>query len=175
MLEKCASLLQRNVWILFFPEGTRKIDGSTGPMGAFKVGAFKLALEQGVPIIPITISGARGLMPARGYPSLGFGDPKLIVHPPVSTTGKSVEQLMAECYAIMASALGPDDMIPPPPGAVSKAGPEEGSSSAGSSGAAAAPVSDSDSRQGEGEGGVDADGAATEKRGDGLAKRRTGK
>lgn len=129
------------MWILFFPEGTRKIDGSTGPLGPFKAGAFKLAIDTGVPIIPITISGARTLMPARGYPRLGYGSPKLIVHPPVSSAGKTVDTLMLECAEIIASALGPDDMLPSSgggavPPTTAAAVPEVATTPAAASGAA---------------------------------------
>ena len=108
--------------MLIFAEGTRKIDGSTGPMGPFKAGAFKLALDNDVPIVPITISGARHLMPAKGFPYLRFGKCKLIIHKPVQTKGKTVDGLMAECRDIIASGLeacdaltSPNEPVPPTP------------------------------------------------------------
>lgn len=112
-LERCAHLLRNNVWVLIFPEGTRKIDGSTGPLGPFKAGAFKLALDCDVPIVPITISGARHLMPARGFPFLRFGKCKLIIHKPVPTRGKSVEDLMATCREVITTGLEPCDELAP--------------------------------------------------------------
>lgn len=45
--------------VLFFPEGTRSPDGE---VGAFKAGAFKLAAQTQVPVVPIAISGTRGLL-----------------------------------------------------------------------------------------------------------------
>ena len=45
---------------MIFPEGTRSADGSVGP---FKAGSLKLALLSGVPIVPISISDSKDIMP----------------------------------------------------------------------------------------------------------------
>ena len=106
LLESCARLLKSGVWVLFFPEGTRKIDVSSGPTGPFKAGAFKLALEADVPLVPLTITGARHIMPLGGFPRLvSGGEVKIIVHPPVPTRGKTVEELMEEVKKIIESGL----------------------------------------------------------------------
>ncbi len=47
--------------VVIFPEGTRS---KTGEMGSFKKGAFKLALDLGLPILPVTISGTGKIWPA---------------------------------------------------------------------------------------------------------------
>ncbi|MBI1977166.1 MAG: 1-acyl-sn-glycerol-3-phosphate acyltransferase [Candidatus Omnitrophica bacterium] len=60
--------LKHGVSILLFPEGTRSRDGE---IHDFKVGAFKLAVEEGVPVVPIVIQGTRDLIP-KG--SLVIGD-----------------------------------------------------------------------------------------------------
>lgn len=54
------SLIKRNVSTLFFPEGTRSLDGE---IHSFKVGAFKLAAETHVPVLPIVINGTYNLVP----------------------------------------------------------------------------------------------------------------
>ena len=112
-LDRCAELLRNNVWVLIFAEGTRKIDGCTGPIGPFKAGAFKLALDEDVPVVPITISGARHIMPVRGFPYLAYGRCKLIIHPPVASKGKTVEALMGECRSIIATRLEACDELEP--------------------------------------------------------------
>ena len=59
-LEKASDYLKQGVSVLFFPEGTRSPDGE---IRDFKIGAFKLAVETGVPVVPIVIDGTHGLLP----------------------------------------------------------------------------------------------------------------
>jgi len=58
-LEKARHYLRKGVPILIFPEGTRS---ETGELREFKGGAFKLALEEKVPIIPIAMTGTRHIL-----------------------------------------------------------------------------------------------------------------
>ncbi|MBI4549813.1 MAG: 1-acyl-sn-glycerol-3-phosphate acyltransferase [Candidatus Omnitrophica bacterium] len=48
--------LRRGMSVLIFPEGTRSRDGR---LGEFKNGAFKMAVELGIPILPVVISGTQ--------------------------------------------------------------------------------------------------------------------
>jgi 1-acyl-sn-glycerol-3-phosphate acyltransferase len=50
--------------VLFFPEGHRS---KTGKMQPFYSGAFRLALETGVPIVPLCITGTDTLLPPGRY------------------------------------------------------------------------------------------------------------
>ncbi len=60
MLETCRAWLRRGMPVLVFPEGTY----STAPqMLPFKRGAFVLAVEEGVPVVPVAIQGTRELTP----------------------------------------------------------------------------------------------------------------
>ena len=52
------------VSVLFFPEGTRTKDGN---IKAFKPGAFKLAVEAGVDILPMAISGTADALPKHTW------------------------------------------------------------------------------------------------------------
>jgi 1-acyl-sn-glycerol-3-phosphate acyltransferase len=54
-LRRARRLLARGVSILVLPEGHRTRDGSLGPFGR---GAFRLALQCGVPVVPVAIAGA---------------------------------------------------------------------------------------------------------------------
>lgn len=112
MMEKCADYIKRGVYILFFAEGTRKIDvDATGPVGEFKPGAFKLALETGAPLIPVSISGARDLMPPHGFPKLGYGQPILTVHKPIYPQGRDIASLMNECRDLIIGDMRPCDAV----------------------------------------------------------------
>ena len=48
--------------VVFFPEGTRS---PTGELLPFKKGAFRMALDLGLPILPITITGTRSILPTK--------------------------------------------------------------------------------------------------------------
>ncbi len=59
-LRKAREYLSRGMSVMIFPEGTRS---RTGKLGTFKSGAFRLAIDAGVPVLPIVVSGT-----AAGYP-----------------------------------------------------------------------------------------------------------
>jgi 1-acyl-sn-glycerol-3-phosphate acyltransferase len=63
MAIKARDFLQRGISIMMFPEGTRSRDGALLP---FKHGAFTLALEANVPVVPIAIHGGHALIPKHG-------------------------------------------------------------------------------------------------------------
>lgn len=52
--------LDKKVSVLFFPEGTRSTDGE---IKAFKSGAFKVAMEKKVPLLPVVIDGTSDALP----------------------------------------------------------------------------------------------------------------
>jgi 1-acyl-sn-glycerol-3-phosphate acyltransferase len=60
-LESARAYLARGLPVVFFPEGTRSRDGA---LRAFKLGAFQVAEEAGVPIVPVALSGTAEGMPA---------------------------------------------------------------------------------------------------------------
>jgi 1-acyl-sn-glycerol-3-phosphate acyltransferase len=63
MLEKSLGCLNRGISIMLFPEGTRSPDRE---IRLFKRGAFQLALEAKVPVLPILIDGTGGILPKHG-------------------------------------------------------------------------------------------------------------
>jgi 1-acyl-sn-glycerol-3-phosphate acyltransferase len=67
--------------ILAFPEGTRSDDGNIHP---FKKGPFVLAINTGLPLLPVSVSGTRKIIP-KGKISLRAGRVKVHIHPPVAT------------------------------------------------------------------------------------------
>ena len=86
-IARAASLMKKKGYsFLIFPEGTRTLDGRLGP---FHRGGFFLALESGAPIIPLTISGSRELMP-KGQWFARRGTVRVVFHEPIPVTGHSV-------------------------------------------------------------------------------------
>lgn len=63
MMATCRAWLDRGVSIMMFPEGTRS---RTGEMLPFRPGAFKLALDAGVPVVPIVLDGTFEALPPNG-------------------------------------------------------------------------------------------------------------
>lgn len=69
-----------HIWIA--PEGTRS---ATGALLPFKKGGFVLALETGAPVLPITISGTREVLRARGLRSRRGVSVRVVIHPAIET------------------------------------------------------------------------------------------
>ncbi len=78
-IEKAKQLIKKyKLSVLIFPEGTRS---TTGEMGEFKKGGFVLALETGLPIVPLAVRGSFELLPPHtlkikpGLIRLAVGEP----------------------------------------------------------------------------------------------------
>lgn len=64
MTNRALDSLKNGISVMIFPEGTRTHDGT---LGRFKEGAFRIAKEAGVGIVPILISGAMEALPKNRY------------------------------------------------------------------------------------------------------------
>jgi 1-acyl-sn-glycerol-3-phosphate acyltransferase len=96
--------IRRGKSFMVYPEGTRSKDGTLLP---FKKGAFMMAIEAGVPIVPVTVSGATKIMP-KGEFKLFPSTVHLIIHEPISTkdySKENVSDLMQRTRAKIYSAL----------------------------------------------------------------------
>jgi len=99
--------LGEGIGILFFPEGTRSPDGRLLP---FKKGAFRTAIDQQLPLLPVTVIGTRDILPARTL-HLFPGKARMVIHPPIETAGMGVDQLdavMQRTRETIASAMPPE-------------------------------------------------------------------
>jgi 1-acyl-sn-glycerol-3-phosphate acyltransferase len=67
--------------LIVFPEGTRSADGR---VGMFKGGSFYLAMQAGLPIVPLSVVGTRHVM-RKGRLTTRPGRVRLIVHAPIQT------------------------------------------------------------------------------------------
>ncbi|MFZ5757190.1 MAG: lysophospholipid acyltransferase family protein [Pseudomonadota bacterium] len=93
--------------VIFFPEGTRSVDGR---LHDFKKGAFVTARDMNLPILPVTLRGSDGVLPAK---TLGLlpGRVDVIIHRPISAAqvqNSSAEELMTQTRAVIAGVLPPD-------------------------------------------------------------------
>jgi 1-acyl-sn-glycerol-3-phosphate acyltransferase len=79
------------IWIA--PEGTRSHTGALGPL---KKGGFILAQDTGRPILPIALQGTRHIVPTRGLRTYFNNRAAVTIRPLIQTTGRPIEDVMAE-------------------------------------------------------------------------------
>lgn len=84
-LKQVARMMRRGHSLIVFPEGTRSADGR---VGRFRRGLFLLAIDAGLPVVPVAVAGTRRVM-RKGRLTTRPGDVTLVVHPPVPTDGLS--------------------------------------------------------------------------------------
>ncbi|MBI5545952.1 MAG: 1-acyl-sn-glycerol-3-phosphate acyltransferase [Deltaproteobacteria bacterium] len=104
MFRACRETLAAGVSVMLFPEGTRSPDGL---LQSFKDGAFQIAIEAQVPVLPVVVQGTRECRP-KG--SLWFGEARAVarVLEPIPTAGMTVDQvpkLRALVHARIAAEL----------------------------------------------------------------------
>ena len=87
----CQDRLAKRVSVMIFPEGTRS---KTGELQPFKDGAFRIAIEAGVPILPIAVAGTRDAM-EKGTFRFRRADAICRVLDPVDTTGLTLADVPA--------------------------------------------------------------------------------
>jgi len=91
--------------LIVFPEGTRSRDGV---VGSFKGGSILLALQAGLPIVPLSVIGSRHVM-RKGELTTRPGRVRLVVHAPIDT----VATPDPETSAVRALAVQVRDVIRP--------------------------------------------------------------
>ena len=102
-------LQHANCSVVVFPEGARSF---TGHMGKFRKGAFALADELQLPVVPLTINGSFDILPrTRGFVNIVAWHPlRLTIHEPIYPIGKGPENMdatMRQAYDSVMSAMEP--------------------------------------------------------------------
>lgn len=95
---------ERGYSFLIFPEGTRSWDGKAMP---FRRGGFYLALECGVPIVPVSIQGTYELMPRDKWMIRG-GPVRIVFHEPIPVAGYTPENMAGLMERVKAAVLSAD-------------------------------------------------------------------
>ena len=107
--EDAREILKEGYSVTVFPEGARTF---TGHMATFKKGAFALADELQLPVVPLTINGSFQVLPRmRGFNFVNWHPLSLTIHQPIYPTGQgaeNVEATLRQAYDSVMSALEPD-------------------------------------------------------------------
>jgi 1-acyl-sn-glycerol-3-phosphate acyltransferase len=82
-MKDCAVWLDRKVSVMIFPEGTRSV---TGELGEFKDGAFRLAVDKQLPVLPLVVHGSRSALRKHDW-RFGVSNADVYVLDPIETTG----------------------------------------------------------------------------------------
>lgn len=96
--------IKDGVSVIFFAEGTRSRDGNLLP---FKKGAFKMAIDLQLPILPISIHGSRHVLPSDTM-ELSPGRIKMVFHDPIDTHGlgsTDINDLLSRTRNVLHEAL----------------------------------------------------------------------
>ena len=94
VVEQGRRLLGQGVWVIMFPEGTRI---PRGEKGSYQSSGARLAVECGVPIIPVAVTSAR-CWPRKAFVKRP-GVVDISIGPPIVTAGRKPHELMREVEA----------------------------------------------------------------------------
>ena len=98
-----------NCSVVVFPEGARSF---TGHMGEFRKGAFMLADELQLPVVPLTINGSFRVMPRmKDWHFANWHPLSLTIHQPIYPVGQGPQNIQAtlnQAYDSVMSSLEPE-------------------------------------------------------------------
>ena len=101
-------ILNEGYSVTVFPEGARTF---TGHMAQFRKGAFALADELQLPVVPLTINGSFDVLPRqRGFNFVNWHPLRLTIHQPIYPVGQGAENVNAtlrQAYDSVMSGLEP--------------------------------------------------------------------
>jgi 1-acyl-sn-glycerol-3-phosphate acyltransferase len=102
-LRAARAKMEEGVSVMIFPEGTRGT--LAGPLLPLKKGGFMLALETGLPVVPIAVRGSAELLP-RGSWQPASGEIEVVVGAPIPVAGMQRDALVERVRAFMVAQLG---------------------------------------------------------------------
>jgi 1-acyl-sn-glycerol-3-phosphate acyltransferase len=91
IVEKMRRLVSEAHSLIVFPEGTRSVDGR---LGRFKKGPFLVAVDAGLPVVPVSVTGSRHVM-AKGRLMVRPGNVQVTIHAPIPTAGVGRHDVVA--------------------------------------------------------------------------------
>ena len=107
ILRRWRALVSEGLSLIIYTEGTRSADGR---VARFKAGSFLLAIQAGLPVVPVAIINTRAVMP-KGRLRTEPADVRLIVHDPIQPpaiaepTVRDAKELADRVHAIVAAAV----------------------------------------------------------------------
>ncbi len=104
IFKRMQRMTRQNASLIVFPEGSRTLDGH---VGTFKGGIFLLAIETGLPIVPVSVVGSRAVMPKNRL-MVCPAEVDVVVHDAIPTKGLTrhdARALAAEVERVVASAV----------------------------------------------------------------------
>jgi len=117
VLRQASTLVRQGLSLIVFPEGTRSADGGLAP---FKGGSFLLALDAGLPVVPVAVIGSRHVM-RKGRLAVAPGRVRLVVHDPIPPpdldgppSPRDARALATQVRAIIGATIAREDPAAPP-------------------------------------------------------------
>lgn len=114
--EQGRRVLKNGVSLVVFPEGSRTF---TGHMAKFRRGAFQLAEELQLPVVPVTIDGSFDVLPRqKGINFVTWHRLRLVIHHPImpeqgaadmeqGARNEAVQHILEQSYAVIMHDLPP--------------------------------------------------------------------
>ena len=107
ILKRWRALVSEGLSLIIFAEGTRSADGR---VARFKAGSFLLAIEAGLPVVPVAVTGTRAVMP-KGRLRTEPAEVGLVVHDPIqppaldAPTIQDAKALADQVHAIVSASV----------------------------------------------------------------------
>jgi 1-acyl-sn-glycerol-3-phosphate acyltransferase len=107
ILKRWRALISQGLSLIIYAEGTRSADGR---VARFKAGSFLLAIEAGLPVVPVAVIGTRRVMP-KGRLRTEPADVELVIHDPIrppaltTPTTRDAKALADRVHAIVSRVV----------------------------------------------------------------------